>query len=120
MVQYNSGINIFMNIVGGKWKCLILFFLSRNPVRTKEFYEYIPGITQKVLTDQLRQLEKDGLVKREIFQEVPPKVEYSLTELGQSFVPVLNTMCDWGHEYAVLKDIERDGQFYCTHQNNPQ
>ncbi|WP_281364550.1 winged helix-turn-helix transcriptional regulator [Paenibacillus agri] len=120
MIHFNTGINVFMNIVGGKWKCLILFFLSQNSVRTKEFYALIPGITQKVLTDQLRQLEKDGLVKREIFQEVPPKVEYSLTELGQSFVPVLNTMCDWGNEYAVLKEIKSDGQIHCTHQNNHQ
>lgn len=116
MVKHNTGINIFMNIAGGKWKCLILFFLSRKSVRTKEFYELLPGITQKVLTDQLKQLEKDGLVRREIFKEVPPKVEYSLTDLGKSFVPVLNTMCEWGNTYATIKDIDRDQQICCNHK----
>ncbi|MDO3411307.1 winged helix-turn-helix transcriptional regulator [Saccharibacillus sp. CPCC 101409] len=92
----NTGINIFMNTVGGKWKGLILFHLSRGSVRTKDFYTLIPGLTQKVLTDQLKQLEKDGLVVRELFAEVPPRVEYSLSELGGTFVPVLNAMCEWG------------------------
>src|SRR5687768_4592317 len=105
MVKYNTGINIFMNIVGGRWKCLILFYLSQKAIRTKEFYELMPGITQKVLTEQLKQLERDGLVHREVYKEVPPKVEYSLTELGKSFVPVLNTMCAWGNEYASVRDI---------------
>lgn len=118
MVNYNTGINLFMNIVGGKWKCLILFFLSQKSVRTKEFYELIPGITQKVLTDQLKQLERDGLVRREIFKEVPPKVEYSLTDLGRSFVPVLNTMCEWGNKYAIIKGIDKEQQIYCD-QTSP-
>lgn len=113
MSNQNTGINIFMNTVGGKWKCLILFFLSQKSMRTKEFYERIPSITQKVLTDQLKQLERDGLVLREVFKEVPPKVEYSLTELGKSFVPVLNTMCEWGNEYAVTRDIDRGDQICC-------
>lgn len=116
MVSHNTGINIFMNIVGGKWKCLILFFLSQDSVRTKDFYVLIPGITQKVLTDQLKQLEKDGLVRREVFKEIPPKVEYSLTELGESFVPVLHTMCEWGYQYATVRNIDRDEQIYCNHK----
>lgn len=82
-------------------------------MRTKEFYELIPAITQKVLTDQLKQLERDGLVRREVFKEVPPKVEYSLTELGKSFVPVLNTMCEWGNAYAVVRNLDRDEQICC-------
>ncbi|MBE3102912.1 MAG: winged helix-turn-helix transcriptional regulator [Bacilli bacterium] len=105
-----------MNTIGGKWKCLILFFLSQKSMRTKEFYERIPSITQKVLTDQLRQLEKDGIIRREVFQEVPPKVEYSLTELGESFVPVLNTMCEWGNTYAVVRGINREEQNCCNHK----
>ncbi len=116
MSSQNTGINIFMNTVGGKWKCLILFFLSQKSMRTKEFYELIPTITQKVLTDQLKQLERDGLVRREVFKEVPPKVEYSLTDLGESFVPVLNTMCEWGNTYAVIRDIDRDRQICCNHK----
>ncbi|OWR31266.1 HxlR family transcriptional regulator [Saccharibacillus sp. O23] len=106
MEKPNTGINIFMNALGGKWKCLILFHVSRQPVRTKDFYERIPGITQKVLTEQLKQLEKDGLIRRELFPEVPPRVEYSLTELGRTFVPVLNAMCEWGYLYADARQIE--------------
>ncbi|MBT2763966.1 winged helix-turn-helix transcriptional regulator [Paenibacillus sp. ISL-20] len=116
MNSLNTGINIFMNTVGGKWKCLILFFLSQKPRRTKEFYQLMPTITQKVLTDQLKQLEKDELVRREVFKEVPPKVEYSLTELGQSFVPVLNTMCEWGNTYADAQHLEREEQICSQHK----
>ncbi|MBO1515283.1 winged helix-turn-helix transcriptional regulator [Metabacillus bambusae] len=116
MVKYNTGINIFMNIVGGRWKCLILFFLSQKAIRTKEFYELMPGITQKVLTEQLKQLERDGLVHREVYKEVPPKVEYSLTELGKTFVPVLNTMCEWGNGYAIIRDINQEEQICCNHE----
>ncbi|WP_418789751.1 winged helix-turn-helix transcriptional regulator [Peribacillus frigoritolerans] len=89
-------------------------FLSQKPMRTKEFYILIPTITQKVLTDQLKQLERDGLVRREVYKAVPPKVEYSLTELGQSFVPVLNTTCEWGTTYAVEQNLERQDQI-CRH-----
>ncbi|WP_371860445.1 winged helix-turn-helix transcriptional regulator [Paenibacillus lautus] len=116
MNSLNTGINIFMNTVGGKWKCLILFFLSQQPRRTKEFYLLMPTITQKVLTEQLKQLERDELVRREVFKEVPPKVEYSLTELGQSFVPVLNTMCEWGNTYATVQNLEREEQICCQHE----
>ncbi|MEI2463229.1 winged helix-turn-helix transcriptional regulator [Niallia taxi] len=114
MSKLNTGINIFMSVVGGKWKCLILYFLSLQPRRTKDFYTLMPTITQKVLTEQLKQLEEAGLVKREVYKEIPPKVEYSLTELGLTFVPVLNTMCDWGNSYAVTQDIETNDN-YCCH-----
>nr|WP_240549809.1 helix-turn-helix domain-containing protein [Metabacillus dongyingensis] len=73
MVNYNTGINIFMNIAGGKWKCLILFFLSQKSVRTKEFYELIPGITQKVLTDQLKQLEREDLYEEKYLKRYHQK-----------------------------------------------
>ncbi|MGW8826463.1 winged helix-turn-helix transcriptional regulator [Paenibacillus lautus] len=116
MNSLNTGINIFMNTVGGKWKCLILFFLSQKPRRTKEFYLLMPTITQKVLTEQLKQLEKDELVRREVFKEVPPKVEYSLTELGQSFVPVLHTMCEWGNTYVTVQNLEREEQICRQHE----
>jgi len=61
----------------------------------------------------LKQLERDGLVQREIFKEVPPKVEYSLTDLGKSFVPVLNTMCEWGNKYALMNGIDKDQKIDC-------
>lgn len=114
MSSQNTGINIFMNTLGGKWKCLILFLLSQKEMRTKEFYHHMPTITQKVLTEQLKQLEKDGIVQREVFREVPPRVEYRLTDLGKSFVPVLNVMCDWGNTYAVTRGLELNGKI-CSH-----
>jgi len=119
MSNQNTGINIFMNTLGGKWKCLILFLLSQKEMRTKEFYQHIPIITQKVLTEQLKQLEKDGIVQRKVFREVPPRVEYSLTDLGKSFVPVLNVMCDWGNTYAVTKGLELDEKI-CRHQKEQE
>ncbi|WP_277586123.1 winged helix-turn-helix transcriptional regulator [Psychrobacillus antarcticus] len=115
MGNQNTGINIFMNTLGGKWKCLILFLLSQKEMRTKEFYQHIPTITQKVLTEQLKQLEKDGIVQRKVFREVTPRVEYSLTDLGKSFVPVLNVMCDWGNTFAVTRGLELDEKI-CFHE----
>lgn len=115
MTAYKTGINIFMDVAGGKWKGLILFFLSQKPVRTKDFYEFIPGITQKVLTEQLKKLENDGLVQREVFKEIPPKVEYSLTQLGETFIPVLHEMCDWGNKYVELKGLDHDQRIECEH-----
>lgn len=119
MSNQNTGINIFMNTLGGKWKCLILFLLSQKEMRTKEFYQHIPTITQKVLTEQLKQLEKDGIVQRKVFREVPPRVEYSLTDLGKSFVPVLNVMCDWGNTYAVTRGLDLDEKI-CLHHKEPE
>ncbi|MBB5178806.1 MULTISPECIES: helix-turn-helix domain-containing protein [Planococcus] len=119
MSSQNTGINIFMNTLGGKWKCLILFLLSQKKMRTKEFYLSIPTITQKVLTEQLKQLEKDGIVQREVFREVPPRVEYRLTELGESFIPVLNVMCDWGNTYAVTRGLELNGKI-CSHHKEKE
>nr|WP_240549827.1 winged helix-turn-helix transcriptional regulator [Metabacillus dongyingensis] len=69
----------------------------------------------KSLNRSIETIRKRRLVRREIFKEVPPKVEYSLTDLGRSFVPVLNTMCEWGYKYAIIKGIDKDSQIYCDH-----
>jgi DNA-binding HxlR family transcriptional regulator len=85
-----------LDIVGGKWKVLILFYLMQGTVRFGEFQRLIPKITQRMLTLQLRELEEDAVIHREVYRQVPPKVEYSLTEFGKSLEPLLLLMRDWG------------------------
>ncbi len=84
-----------MEVVGGKWRGTILFCLSKGPRRFNELRREIPSITQKMLTQELRSLERDGLVHREQFPEIPPRVEYSLTELGQSMMAIFKKIDQW-------------------------
>src|SRR5690242_5653313 len=85
-----------LDIVGGKWKVLILFYVMQGTIRFGELQRLIPKITQRMLTLQLRELEEDGVIHREVYRQVPPKVEYSLTEFGKSLEPLLLLMRDWG------------------------
>lgn len=88
------------SVIGGKWKILILWYISFFKVqRFGELMRRLDGITQSTLTKQLRELEKDGFIHREIYKEIPPKVEYTLTELGESFIPVLQIMMNWSEKY---------------------
>ena len=89
-----------LKVIGGKWKILILWYLEEGTKRFNELRRELPLITQKMLTQQLRELEADGVVHRKVYAQVPPKVEYSLTELGISLKPVLAAMCTWGQEYS--------------------
>ncbi|MFB5265276.1 winged helix-turn-helix transcriptional regulator [Paenibacillus enshidis] len=86
-------------IIGGKWKLVILWYLSRGPKRFGEINRAFPDITQAMLTKQLRELEEDGFIHREIYKEVPPRVEYSLTSFGGDFVPILHSIYDWGETH---------------------
>jgi len=95
-----------LKVLGGKWKLLILWHLKDNNRRYSELKRLIPEITEKMLIQQLRELEDDGLVHRNVFSEVPPKVEYSFTEYGRSLEPVLQTLCNWGEQH--LKRLESD------------
>ena len=89
-----------VQLIGNKWKLLILRNLIYNGTqRFGDFLKTIPAISKKVLTDDLRALEEDGLVDRQVFAEVPPRVEYSLSPLGQSLKPILDAMFEWGTEY---------------------
>lgn len=89
-----------VQLIGNKWKLLILRNLIYNGTqRFSDFIKTVPGISKKVLTDNLRALEDDGLVEREVFAEVPPRVEYSLTPLGETLRPILDAMFDWGANY---------------------
>jgi DNA-binding HxlR family transcriptional regulator len=94
---------VTLSVIGGRWKVVLLYHLFQGTKRFSQLQRAIPGITQKMLTQQLREMERDGLVHREIYPSVPPKVEYSLTDLGMSLRPVINAMCDWGLKY-------RDGE----------
>ncbi len=95
-----------LSLIGGKYKALILWHLSDGKHRFSELKKSIPSATPKMLTQQLRELEMQQLVHREVFPVIPPKVEYSLTELGKSLMPVLVAMRDWGAEYLRLQDLE--------------
>ena len=88
------------SVIGGKWKILILWYITFYKVqRFGELMRRLDGITQSTLTKQLRELETDGFIHREVYKEIPPKVEYSLTEFGESFIPVLQTMMTWSETY---------------------
>lgn len=94
-----------LNLVGGKYKALILWHLAENKLRFSQLNKMIPGITPKMLTQQLREMESQNLIHREVFPVVPPKVEYSLTDLGKSLMPVLIAMRDWGAQYLRSQNL---------------
>ena len=95
-----------LEMIGGKYKALILWHLSDGKMRFSELKKAIPNATPKMLTQQLRELEQHRLIHREVFPVIPPKVEYSLTPTGQSLIPVLEAMRDWGAGYLRNKDLE--------------
>jgi DNA-binding HxlR family transcriptional regulator len=96
---YNCPVEAAVDAFGGKWKPLILWWLQQRTWRFAELRRQIPGITEKMLTQQLRELEADGIVDRRVYPTVPPKVEYSLTEYGYSLKRALRAICDWGHNH---------------------
>lgn len=98
-VKVTCEIEVTINMIGGKWKPLILYYLiNEGTKRFGELMNYIKNVSKKTLTNQLRELENDGLISREVFPIVPPKVEYSITEKGKSLFPILSMMCDWGYD----------------------
>ncbi len=102
---YYCSVELTLRIIGGKWKPIILFYLHKNGTRRfGELKKHMPNITQKMLTQQLRELEADGMVSRRVYPEVPPKVEYSLTKTGKSVGPILEQLCGWGRAYEERHD----------------
>ncbi len=96
-IQVNSEIEITLKIIGGKCKPLILYLLiNSGSLRFKDLMRLVTQISQKTLTNQLRELEADGLISRVAYSEIPPRVEYSATEKGNSLLPILELMCEWG------------------------
>jgi DNA-binding HxlR family transcriptional regulator len=94
-----------LDLVGGKYKALIIWHLAEKTMRFSQLHKLIPGATAKMLTQQLREMEAQHLIHREVYPVVPPKVEYSLTELGRSLMPVLISMRDWGAEYLRSQNL---------------
>ncbi|SKA77804.1 transcriptional regulator, HxlR family [Caloramator quimbayensis] len=101
--HYTCTFEITIDLIGGKWKPLIIWHLgTKGTLRFNELKKLLPNATQKMLTQQLRELESDKLINRKVYPQVPPKVEYSLTDIGKSLMPILSMMCDWGKEYHSL------------------
>ena len=93
-----------LKVISGRWKAVLLYLLLDGPKRLSELSRARPEISQKVLIQQLREMEEHGIVHREVFREVPPRVEYSATQLGRSLQPVLLALCTWGRRHAAALD----------------
>ncbi|MCR2804536.1 winged helix-turn-helix transcriptional regulator [Paenibacillus soyae] len=100
---YHSAVEGTLEVIGGKWKPVIIFHLTFGKKRNTELMQLIPTITQKMLTQHLRELEEEGIVQRTIYNEVPPKVEYELTAYGWSLKELLHMMCRWGDSHIARK-----------------
>ncbi|MCL2017306.1 MAG: helix-turn-helix transcriptional regulator [Alphaproteobacteria bacterium] len=95
---------VTVNLIDSKWKLLILWELSQGVRRFSDILKKIDGISQKMLTQSLRSLEADGLVSRQVYAEVPPRVEYSMTDLAHDLAKILDVMGDWGQKYLAIKN----------------
>lgn len=95
-----------MNVIGGKWKLLILYLIHNDINRFGKMGMMLKDISKQMLTTQLRELEGDGIIERKIYPEIPPRVEYFLTEKGKSLLPIIHLMRDWGNEYLIKKSSE--------------
>ncbi|TWT00589.1 helix-turn-helix domain-containing protein [Planomicrobium sp. CPCC 101079] len=108
--EFNCEKELTLSLISGKWKIIIIYHLATEGVlRFSDINRLLPKITHKVLTTQIRELEEDGIVHRKVFPEVPPRVEYSLTNLGESLMPIVLMMYEWGKEnikyYAITKNV---------------
>ena len=100
--MFNCPVEAALSLIGGKYKPIIIFHLIDNTLRYSELQKIMPQATPKMLAQQLRELEADGIISRKVYPVVPPKTEYSLTEYGNSLAPIVQSMCDWGKKY--MKD----------------
>ncbi|MBB1095506.1 winged helix-turn-helix transcriptional regulator [Limosilactobacillus agrestis] len=101
---YQLAVDITLKTISGKWKTSILCNLGTAPMRTGELKRRLPGISQRILTKQLKELETDQIIKRKVYPEVPPRVEYCLTEHGKTLRKILLEMSEWGSEHAELQN----------------
>ncbi|WP_395607429.1 winged helix-turn-helix transcriptional regulator [Pseudomonas sp. B22129] len=106
--SFNCGLEAALAVIGGKWKPLVLFHLAQDVHRYGELRRAIGSVTDKVLIQQLKELERDEIISRNDFQEIPPKVEYSLTPFGRSLAMALGALCSWGTEHRQTVERIRD------------
>jgi DNA-binding HxlR family transcriptional regulator len=110
---FHCALDFTMHYIGGKWKCIVLWYLKGRTMRFGELRRQMPSITEKMLTLQLRELEKDGFIGRKIYPEVPPRVEYFLTPKGETLIPMLDAMSLWGRgqlRKGQMVEIETNGK----------
>lgn len=109
--EYHCAMDVTMDYIGGKWKTVVLWYLRKDKKRFSELRRLIPNITEKMLSLQLKDLENDGILKRKIYPEVPPKVEYYLTDFGKTLIPMLEEIAKWGRRLAETKGkmVDKDG-----------
>ena len=109
-----------IDVIGGRWKVIVLWELARGVRRFGELHRALAGVTAKMLTQQLRELEKDGVVSRKVYAEVPPKVEYALTPLGETLRPILDGMDAWGRRYLRSASARDGGGVAALRTGRPQ
>jgi DNA-binding HxlR family transcriptional regulator len=108
--SYHCPIDVGMRYVGGKWKAVAVWYLRDGPKRYGELRKLMSGVTERMLSKQLRELELDGLVSRKVYQEVPPHVEYALTDDGKALLPTLQLFSDWSYELAIKRGTIYESQ----------
>jgi DNA-binding HxlR family transcriptional regulator len=108
---YHCPVEAALEVIGGKWKPLILWALGDTVMRFGELQKGLPGVNAKMLPKQLRELEEDGVITRTIYPEVPPRVEYAITDFGKTLIPILQALCNWGAQYL---DIDEESAPRCT------
>lgn len=102
--SYHCPVEAALDVIGGKWKPLILWALGDDVLRFSELQKALPGVNTKMLTKQLRELEEDGVITRTVYPEVPPRVEYAITDFGKTLIPILQALCNWGAEYLGIEE----------------
>src|SRR5436305_14964149 len=106
---FHCPVEATLDVIGGKWKVVILFWLKDRTLRFGELRRKVPGVTERMLTQQLRELEDHGIVHRQVYAVVPPKVEYSLTPYGRTLRPITELMCTWGMQHMKRLAAAGDG-----------
>ncbi len=101
--EFHCAMDVTMHFIGGKWKTVVLWYLRKDKKRFSELRRLIPNITEKMLSLQLKNLEKDGIVKRKVYPEIPPRVEYCLTDFGKTLIPMLEEIALWGRQIAETR-----------------
>ncbi|NWL88651.1 MULTISPECIES: winged helix-turn-helix transcriptional regulator [unclassified Paenibacillus] len=108
--ENKCSVSYTQQLIAGRWKLVIMWHLSQETRRFNELQKLLPGVSKGILTRQLREMEEDGLVHREVYKEVPPKVEYSLTKEGQEFLPILTSMGNWGAKHREILEQKKNNK----------